>query len=312
MTFAATHRIAIAAVTFLCSIGLSMAQLQGPATIKGTVKDATTGKPVGCKIDIIEPDGKKFTSKANDATGAYLLIVNSPGTVKLTARGYNVERKELTVEVPASRRAQTIEQDLVVNGFTQGKGILSTRAFELNAPSLTPAATGELNTLKDYLRVNNELRINVMVSPDADQMASAKAAATAEYQRLLAAWKKEVAALKKKKVTELPAEPVMPTDVADPNADLVTSRINTLKALFADVNNADLRITYVPQPLPASAMAPSAAAAPAEPVEAPATTKKGKKVVKKATAKPASPQAPKMTTHPTLVIEIGKVKPLFN
>jgi hypothetical protein len=105
----------------------------------------------------------------------------------------------------------------------------------------------------------------------------------------------------------------MPAEIADPNAQLVNDRIASLKSLFADVNNADLRITYVPQPLPASAMAPAAPAAAAPVAEAAPTGKKGKKPAKAAPAKAASaPVAPKTTSHPTLVVEIGKVKPLFN
>lgn len=304
--------IATLAAAMLC-IGTSVAQLQGPATIKGVVKDAVTGKPLGIKLDAVEPDGKKFPNKSNDATGAYLIIANQPGTLKLVARGYNVERKEFTVNVPASRKAQTIEQDLMVKAFTQGNVLLSSRGFELNAATVTAAASSEIASLKEYLRTNNELRVNILVSPDVDRTAAAKAEAMAEYNKQMAAWKKEVAALKKKKVAELPAEPTMPAEIADPNAQLVNDRIASLKSLFADVNNADLRITYVPQPLPASAMAPAAPAAPAPVAEAVPTGKKGKKPAKAAPAKAASaPVAPKTTSHPTLVIEIGKVKPLFN
>jgi hypothetical protein len=304
--------IATLAAAMLC-IGTSVAQLQGPATIKGVVKDAVTGKPLGIKLDAVEPDGKKFSNKSNDATGAYLIIANQPGTLKLVARGYNVERKEFTVNVPASRKAQTIEQDLMVKAFTQGNVLLTSRGFELNAATVTATASSEIASLKEYLRTNNELRVNILVSPDVDRTAAAKAEAMAEYNKQMATWKKEVAALKKKKVAELPAEPTMPAEIADPNAQLVNDRIASLKSLFADVNNADLRITYVPQPLPASAMAPAAPAAAAPVAEAAPTGKKGKKPAKAAPAKAASaPVAPKTTSHPTLVVEIGKVKPLFN
>lgn len=304
--------VATLAAAMFC-IGTSVAQLQGPATIKGVVKDAATGKPVGIKLDAVEPDGKKFSNKSNDATGAYLIIANQPGTLKLVARGYNVERKEFTVDVPASRKAQTIEQDLLVKAFTQGNVLLTSRGFELNAATLTPAASSEIASLKEYLRVNNELRINVLVSPDVDRTAAAKAEAMAEYNKQMAAWKKEVAALKKKKIAELPVEPTMPSDVADPNTQLVNDRIASLKTLFADVNNADMRITYVAQPLPASAMAPAAPVAAAPVADVAPTGKKGKKPAKAAPAKAAAaPVAPKTTSHPTLVVEIGKVKPLFN
>ena len=304
--------IATLAAAMLC-IGTSVAQLQGPATIKGVVKDAVTGKPLGIKLDAVEPDGKKFTNKSNDATGAYLIIANQPGTLKLVARGYNVERKEFTVNVPASRKAQTIEQDLMVKAFTQGNVLLSSRGFELNAATVTAAASSEIASLKEYLRTNNELRVNILVSPDVDRTAAAKAEAMAEYNKQMAAWKKEVAALKKKKIAELPVEPTMPSDVADPNIQLVNDRIASLKGLLADVNNADLRITYVAQPLPASAMAPAAPAAAAQVADVAPTGKKGKKPAKAAPAKAAAaPVAPKTTSHPTLVVEIGKVKPLFN
>lgn len=310
MIEAMRRTVAATAMAILC-IGSAAAQLQGPATIKGVVKDATTGKPVGCKIDAVEPTGKKFTNKSNDATGAYLIIINDPGTLKLIVRGHNVERKEITVNVPASRKAQVIEQDITVNSFTEGKVLMNVRGFDVNAATLTPAASAEIATLKDFLRANSELRVNIKVSPDVDRTASAKAAAEAEYKRLQAAWTKEVAALKKKKITEFPPEPMPPTTVADPNLQLVSDRIATLKSMLTEVNNVDLRITYLPQPLPASALAPTAPPAP-EPAAAPAPTKKGKKAAPPKPAKIVVPEAPKTTTHPTLVIEIGKVKPLFN
>lgn len=303
--------VATLAAAMFC-IGTSVAQLQGPATIKGVVMDAVTGKPVGIKLDAVEPDGKRFTNKSNDATGAYLIIVNQPGKIKLVARGYNVERKEFIVDVPASKRAQVIEQTLSVRAFTEGQVLLSQRGFDLNAPTVVAAASAEITKLKEFMRVNNELRINVRVSPDVDRTAAAKAEATTEYNKQYAAWKKEVAALKKKKDAVLPLEPSMPAQVADPNDKLVAERIASLKALFGDVSNADTRVTYVPQPLPSSAMAPTPAAASVTAPTAVTTTKKGKKAASPAAAKVSAPAAPKSTSHPTLIIEIGDVKPLFN
>lgn len=307
MTCTHAQRLSTMVIAALLGVFTVVAQPQGTTRIEGKITDEKTGKPVGCKIDVAI-DGKKQSLSSNVNDGTYLVLLNTAGEATFTFRGHNVERKEAKIQVPRSTKFQDLKHDFTVRAVVEGTPVFSLKGFDRNAASLSQPAVKELDALKERLRVNAEMRVVFKVFPDEDQLAAVKAKAQADYNKAHADWKKQVAKLKKKKGTELPPEPMPPADPADPNGQLVKDRIASVKAALADVKNADLRISYVEQPLPASA-APSTPP-PAAPVE---TKGKKSKTKTKATEKTTGSTAAASTSaHPTLVCDIGKVKKLFD
>lgn len=307
MTCTLAQRLTTMVIAALVGVFSVVAQPQGTTRIEGKITDEVTGKPVGCKIDVAI-DGKKQTLSSNTSDGTYLVLLNAAGEATFTFRGHNVERKEEKMQVPKSTKFQDVKHDFKVRAVVEGTPVFSLKGFDRNAATLSQPAIKELEALKERLRVNAEMRVVIKVAPDEDQMAAVKAKAQADFAKVHADWKKDVAKLKKKKGATLPPEPTPPADPSDPNGQLVKDRVASVKSALADVKNADLRITYVEQPLPASA------AHSTPPPAAPAETKgKKSKTKTKATEKTTGSTAAASTSaHPTLVCEIGKVKKLFD
>lgn len=298
-----------AALLLLTVMTAVAAYAQGTVRIEGTITDEVTGKPVGCKIDVTNAEGKKILNlSSNDKDGTYLMVLNEPGTMKVTFRGHSVIRREATLEVPKTERFKEVKQDFRVRALYQGTQLVSVRGFERNSAVLSAQGRSAIAEITNLLRENGEMRVDITVVPDEDQVQAARAAAQAQHAKEMAAWNAAKKKLKKGQVA--PPEPVAPADVADPNGALAEERVRAMKEAFKDVKNGDLRITYTSGSLPASASVPAAA-----PVQQAATaTVKGKKGGKGAAAKAVVPAAPvaQATSHSTLVVTIGRVKKLFD
>lgn len=285
---------------------MSGQDLQSQQNIEGFVKDQT-GKPIGCKIYIFTPSGKKLQISSAERDGSYLQTLAEAGPHKFVFQDYNIYRKEETVDVPKSAKFKIIKRDFAVQSVVEGTTLISSRGWLKNATILTPEGEAKMKEVIDLLTANQQMRVVFVVRPDEDQVASARAKNDAEYNKAMAAWEK--AKKKVKKGATPPEPPTRGADPADPNVDLVRERVAALKKLLKDVRNGDERITYDTEPLPAFA-----AAAPepsAQPEEAQPTTKKGKKAKKAAPANKSSAPAAPSYTHATLEAKIGKVKKLF-
>lgn len=281
---------------------------QGTVRIEGVITDEVTGKPVGCKIDVTNSEGKKILNlTSNEKDGTYLMVLNEPGTMKITFRGHGVIRREATIEVPKTDRFKEVRQDFRVRALYQGTTLMSVRGFERNLPTLSSQGRSTLAELQNLLRENGEMRVEITVAPDEDQMQALRAASQAQYAKELAAW--NAAKKKLKKGQAAPPEPTPPGDVDDPNTTLVQDRVAVLKEALKDVKNGDMRITYVTAPLPAGAVAAVAS----QPAPAATVTVKGKKGQKSpASSAPSETAVQPRSEHPTLVVMVGKVKKLFD
>lgn len=308
------HAVAAAMICTAAAYSSLYAQ-QANVQIEGRVLDAATGKPVGCKIDVFNPAGKKIQPlKSNDADGTYLMVLTESGAMKLVFRGHNVYRTEEILQVPATDKFKIIKQDFKIRALYEGTTLFSNRGFATNGATLTNEGRAALETIKNDLRDNGEMRVVFAVAPDEDQVGAARAKAEDQYQRELAEWKKATKKIKKGQTP--PAEPVRAGDIADPNIKLVQDRIAAIKAMLADVKNGDLRIQYKEQPLPASAVVHAAASTTAaHEAVTPVADKKGKKGTKQSSTPVTTAQTMTRTagtSHPTLVCTVGKVKNLFD
>jgi len=271
----------------------AMAQ-QANLNLEGVIRDSVTGKPIGCKMFIWTPSGKRISISSNSKDGTYLQTLSESGPHKLACTGYNVYRKEVIVDIPVSQKFKVVKQDINVREVVEGTQVASVMgAFDRNAATLTPAGKAAVDQVSELLRTNQEMNLVISVAPDEDQLSKVKAQTDADYAKQVEAWKKATKKLKKGQTA--PPEPVRPADPADPNTDLVAQRIATVKELTKSVKMGVVRISYVVTPLATPVAAPVAA-----PVAD--TKKKGKAP---AAAKPTAP------AQPTMVVSIGKVKKLY-
>lgn len=286
-----------------CAILTSVASAQqANLNIEGVVRDETSGQPVGCKILIKAPSGKKITITSNSKDGTYLQTLSESGTHKLSLSGYNIYRKDVDIEIPVAQRYRIIKQDITVKLVVEGTPIFSIdRGFEKNSAVVTEQAKKQIADLAETLRANQEMNVVVGVSPDEDQLAPLKAKTDAEFKKQYDAWLK--ATKKVKKGQTPPVEPVRPADPVDPNSQLVQDRISSVKQLVKEVRSGDVRISYVTVPL--------SVATTTQPATAPAATKSKKKGKKTATPA-ATPVATTTASQPTLTAKVGKVKKLYD
>lgn len=277
---------------------------QAVTRMEGHVFDEATKSPIGCKLYVYDPSGKRSQpTNVSSTDGSYLVLMNQAGEFKLAIAGFNVLRKEFSVTIPASSKFTEIKRDFMVRALKEGEQWFSVRGFDMNTASLTADARKELADLAEKLRVNQEFNVVFTVVPDADQLGPAKAMQDAAYQKAHEAWVK--ASKKAKKGATIEPEPMAPSALADPNDKLLDDRIAAIKAVLGDVKNADLRLSFRKQPLPTTSM-------PAAPVAAaPTTGKKGGKA-KPAKAVTKTPTAPAVSMHPTLMANTGNVKKLFD
>lgn len=279
--------------------------LQSQQNIEGFIKDQA-GKPVGCKIYIFTPSGKKLQISSAEKDGSYLQTLAEAGPHRFVFQDYNIYRKEEVVEIPKSAKFKIVKRDFAVQSVIEGTTLFSSRGWMKNATMLTPEGEAKVKEMIELLSANQQMRVVVTVRPDEDQVASVRSKNDAEYNKAMAAW--ESAKKKVKKGATPPEPPVRAADPADPNVELVRERVAALKQIFKDVRNADERITYDTEPLPTvSAPAPE----PVAEEEVATTAKKGKKATKAAPPKKTAASAAPAYTHATLEAKIGKVKRLF-
>jgi len=290
--------------TVLTLLSTASAQ-QANLNLEGFVRDEATGAPVGAKMYIFTPSGKRISINSNSKDGSYLQTLAESGPHKIAIAGYNVYRKEEIVNIPASEKFKIIKQDFMIKTLVQGSLVSTTPiAFDRNAASVTEQGSKSLSDLAALLKTNQSMNVVLYIAADEDRLAAAKAANDAAYKKSYDAWVK--ASKKVKKGQTPPAEPARPADPEDPNKALIQERIDTLKARLRPVKNGDVRIKYTYEPFP-TAPVQNVAVAAAEP----APVKGSKKKIAAPKAAPAAKVA-KVSAPPQLVIKVGVVKDLMD
>lgn len=300
------QRLIVMAVA-VCAMASSIAWAQqANLNLEGFVRDEVTGQPVGCKIFIFTPSGKRISISSNSKDGSYLQTLSEAGEHKLALSGYNIYRKEVKVEIPVAQKYRIIKNDITVRTLVEGASLgVVQHGFEKNVPALSEPGRKQISDVADVLRANQEMNVVISIAPDEDQLAAVKAKSDADYKKQRDAWSKAVKKVKKGQTP--PEEPIRPADPADPNIQLVQDRIASVKQMLKDVKSGDVRILYVYVPLPIPTT--PAAAAPA------ATKEKKPKKPKKGAAKATTPAEIPVTSAahiPTLTVKVGKVKKLYD
>jgi hypothetical protein len=295
-------------IVMIASGAAALAQ-QAVTRVEGFIRDEVTSTPIGVKVYVYQPDGKRLTINSNSTDGSYLVVLNQAGSHKFALAGHNVYKKEYTVDVPSSTKFQEIKRDFTVRELREGADLAAVVGFATNQTVMTGQGKQALDKLKEDLNVNQQMNVVITVTADEDRVASYTAEVRAKYHKDSLDWVKATKAYEKKykKAKTKPEPPVAPvpppTTIEDPNQRLLAERIQAVKAELRDVKNGDLRVVVKDGPLPA------VPATPAPPPVAEASNKKSKKAkAAPAPAKPAQAVGPK---HNTLTIKIGPVKRLF-
>lgn len=279
---------------------------QANMNLEGVIRDEASGAPVGVKIYIFTPSGKRISINSNSKDGTYLQTLAESGPHKIAIAGHNVYRKEEVVNVPASDKFKIIKQDFSVKTLVQGAQIASSSlAFQKNTAMLSKDGLQILSDLATLMKTNQAMNVVFSVAADEDKLAAAKAAVDAAYKKEHDAWAKAVAKLKKGQTP--PVEPIRPPDPEDPNKALVQERIDTLKARMRPTKNSDVRVKYLYEPFPVQQIQDVV------PVATPAASKGAAKNKKVATDKQATGQrSAKTVSIPQVVVRIGVVKDLMD
>ncbi len=296
--------VALALILAFVAVPTRAQTVQAQQTIEGFVTDEATGKPVGCKIYIFAPSGKKITISSNSKDGSYLQTLSEAGPHKFVLQDYNVYRKEEMVDIGATDKFRALKRNFTAFTVLENAPIFSVRGFDRNASTLTSEAKKKLAELTELLRANQQMRVVLVVMPDEDQLSVLKAKNEAEYLKAMDAWKKATKKLKKKQTP--PAEPQRTAVPADPNIALMQNRMSALRDELKDVKNGDERLVIEIAALPTSAAMATQAPAVVEP------TKGKKKKAPKKSAVVTPVVTASHTHHATLTVKVGKVKRLFD
>jgi hypothetical protein len=290
-------------LAIVCGVTANVSAQQAILNIEGFVRDSVSGDPVGCKLHIYYPSGKRVSISSNSKDGSYLQTLSEAGLHKVVAAGFNVYRKEFIVDIPKTEKFMVIKQDFTVRAFVEGRVLSSTMsAFDRNAATLTESGRSALADLADVMKANQHLNVVVRVMADEDQLAPLLAQQMADHKKRYDAWAKAVK--KVKKGQPLPEEPQIPAPPTDPNAALIESRFETIRQALKDVKLGDVRVAFESKAI--ASLAPVVETV----VETPAV--KGKKTKKAATAPAPAKVKSTASTEPNLVVTIGKIKSMFD
>lgn len=299
------YRAGISAAIAVLTMVVAATAQQANLNLEGVVRDSATGNPVGCKLHIYAPSGKRISITSNSKDGSYLQTLSEAGPHKIAIAGHNVYRKETVVDIPKSERFRTIKQDFLVREIVEGRLLSSTqKAFEHNTATFSADGRKAIDEVFDLMRTNTTMNVVVTLMADEDRLAGIRTSAQAEYKKQHDAWTKAVKKVKKGQTP--PAEPQMPPDPTDPNEQLIKDRQAAIVAVLKETKMGDVRVSFVTKPLVSEAPpAPPVAETPA-----PATGKKGAKAKPVAAAPVKAKSA--MASGPNMVITIGKVRGLFD
>ncbi len=131
--------------------------------LSGTVKDATTLKPIVASVKVVDSQGNEVTSgKSNLRTGIFTLSFVAGNDYTLEA---NAEEYWFTAENLYSEQIVTfknLKKDILLKGITVGQFIpMKTLYFEEGSYEIPPSSFPELELLLKVLRKNPSVKIAI-------------------------------------------------------------------------------------------------------------------------------------------------------
>lgn len=226
-------RIAFLFVALTCS---SIWAQNALVNIKGTVLDERTGKPLGKEMDMVivsQKTGKKFVVKVNSSTGEYLQPLESGHRYSITFQSYAIYRKQAEIEIPPMQKFKEFVYDFTVRSLQEGEPLVHVRAFRAGNSQLTQEGQTGIAHVHQLLKENRHMRIVIELARElTEPPPEPKPTAVASSKKR---------ASKKKKISEPPPPPPPPPTV---NEQLYQARLDTLKAQFSDIRDAEIRLQF--------------------------------------------------------------------
>lgn len=131
----------------------------------GLVYDVTTKKPVPGKFSLIDlKTGKEvIRSEADQITGAFTvsLPVNCEYALNVSYPGYNFYSQNFNMTIPDNQEVFHMDVPLIPISAPGTPVTLKNVFFDLNKATLRPESTVELNKLRDFLKANPTLKIEI-------------------------------------------------------------------------------------------------------------------------------------------------------
>ncbi len=142
--------------------------------VRGTVLNELTGEPVKIKIQLLDETGKTINRAfSNSKTGEYYMTGLRAGLTykcRLVSDDFLVE--EFTLNTPNTDKYLEISRDFLVKPLLPGKKIpLKVAPFELRKTKIRFGAASILDDLTSALRLNEQVKFEIICYPDSENQA---------------------------------------------------------------------------------------------------------------------------------------------
>jgi outer membrane protein OmpA-like peptidoglycan-associated protein len=134
------------------------------ALLKGTVKDAATGKAVDAEITVVDNETKETVGKfnSNASTGEYLISLPSGKNYGVTIEKENHLFYSENVFLSSKEGYKEIRKEIKLNSAIQGaKVVLKNIFFESGKSEIRPQSIPELQNLVRLLKNNPSIKIEI-------------------------------------------------------------------------------------------------------------------------------------------------------
>jgi len=132
--------------------------------LKGTIKEASSHKPLEAIIEIVDNQKNIVISsfKSNSASGKYLVSLPAGKNYGIVVKKEGHLFHSENIDVPADATFEQIEKDIELKNIAVGSNIvLKNIFFDFNKATLRPESTNELQRVKQLLKDTPNLKIEI-------------------------------------------------------------------------------------------------------------------------------------------------------
>lgn len=220
-------------VFYSCAFITIHAQNTSTVLLKGIIRDIQSGTAVGTDYEITDEAGNKVANaKSHPKTGMYSAALKSGASYTILFNGYDIVKSRQNIVLEPAEKYQEITKDFTVQKLYTGMELFSLKAFEYTASTLSAESIQALNDIKEMLRKNRNLSINITLLPDIAPPPVQIAAPAVKA--------------KKKGKNEVPvpvASPTQPQNLRNEiDPTLTASRVDAIKSMFTEVKNLDSKL----------------------------------------------------------------------
>jgi hypothetical protein len=227
-------RFLFAICVFYCFAFITIhAQNTSTILLKGIIRDIQSGAAVGTDYEITDEAGNKVANaKSHPKTGMYSAALKPGASYTILFNGFDIVKSKQNIVLEPAEKYQEITKDFTVQKLYTGMELYSLKAFEYSGNTLSAEAIQALNDIKEMLKKNRNLSINITLLPD---IAPPPVQISAP-----------VIKSKKKGKNEVPvpvASPIQNHNLRNEiEPTLTASRVEAIKSIFTEVKNLDSKL----------------------------------------------------------------------